>query len=155
MIPKAFIAHKTPTRLRLKVPQQRGNTQYFNALFKSFSKSPTVIRTEVNARTASALIYHNSETTADLIAHGIEHNLFIIESEGVDNQTLLEKIQQDFSGVDKLFSQTTNRTLDAKSLLFVGLMAQGIYQLSKGNIVVPAISAFWYAYQLLNTRNRD
>ncbi|MGZ5044724.1 MAG: hypothetical protein ACXV8P_08025 [Methylobacter sp.] len=38
ILPSAFVKHQLPGRVRLKIPQKRGNVHYFDRLADIFSK---------------------------------------------------------------------------------------------------------------------
>jgi hypothetical protein len=53
---EAFIVHRTPTRIRMKIPQRQRQEAYFAALKCDVTKHPDVVAVHVNAISASMVI---------------------------------------------------------------------------------------------------
>jgi hypothetical protein len=64
----AFVVHRTPTRLRIKIPERRRQVAYFAALRRVLVEHPDVVGVEVNPLTASVVI--NCRPGFDLTAPG-------------------------------------------------------------------------------------
>jgi hypothetical protein len=64
----AFVVHRTPTRLRIKIPERRRQVAYFAALRRVLVEHPDVVQVEVNPLTASVVI--NCRPGFDLTAPG-------------------------------------------------------------------------------------
>lgn len=52
----AYVLHRTPNRLRMKVPDRRGDRAFFRSLQRTLSLHPDVFRVEVNPRSASVIV---------------------------------------------------------------------------------------------------
>jgi hypothetical protein len=64
---RAYIVHRTVGRLRIKVPGQRHNTQFFQNLRRQLIDHPEIIEIEINPRTASVLIKHRAGFGLDVL----------------------------------------------------------------------------------------
>jgi hypothetical protein len=53
---RAFVVHRTPTRLRIKIPERRRQAGYFAALQRVLSGHPKVLSVDVNPLTAGIVI---------------------------------------------------------------------------------------------------
>jgi hypothetical protein len=53
---RAFIVHRTPTRLRIKIPGRQRQVSYFTALQRVLVSHPKVLNVEVNPLTAGVVI---------------------------------------------------------------------------------------------------
>jgi hypothetical protein len=53
---RAFVVHRTPTRIRIKIPKRRGEQAYFAALERVLGEHPDVLRVHVNPLTAGVII---------------------------------------------------------------------------------------------------
>lgn len=53
---RAFVVHRTPTRIRIKVPQRRRQQAYFAALERVLVEHPDVVRVHSNPLTAGVII---------------------------------------------------------------------------------------------------
>jgi hypothetical protein len=52
----AFVVHRTPTRIRIKIPARRRQQAYFAALERVLVKHPSVVRVHSNSLTAGVII---------------------------------------------------------------------------------------------------
>ncbi|ACL60561.1 hypothetical protein Mnod_5731 [Methylobacterium nodulans ORS 2060] len=53
---RAYVLHRTPHRLRVRIPNRRRDQVFFRALQRTLSEHPDVFRVDVNPRTASVII---------------------------------------------------------------------------------------------------
>lgn len=53
---RAFVVHRTPTRIRIKIPQRRRQQAYFAALERVLFEHPDVVRVHSNPLTAGVII---------------------------------------------------------------------------------------------------
>ena len=53
---RAFVAHRTPTRIRIKVPDRQRQEAYFAALERVLIQHPNIMRVDSNPLTASVII---------------------------------------------------------------------------------------------------
>jgi Heavy metal associated domain 2 len=56
---RAYVAHRTPTRVRFKLPAQRNDRAFFRSLELRLSQRPGVRSVETNPATGSVLITHD------------------------------------------------------------------------------------------------
>jgi hypothetical protein len=52
----AFVVHRTPTRIRIKIPDRQRQQAYFAALERVLIQDPNIVRVESNPLTASIVI---------------------------------------------------------------------------------------------------
>ena len=64
----AFVVHRTPTRIRIKIPGRQRQENYFEALKRVLSEHPDVLGVHANPLTASVVI--ECREGFDLTAHG-------------------------------------------------------------------------------------
>src|SRR5215471_10880523 len=53
---RAFVAHRTPTRIRIKIPDRQRQEAYFAALERVLIQHPNIVRVDSNPLTASVII---------------------------------------------------------------------------------------------------
>jgi hypothetical protein len=53
---RAFVVHRTPTRIRIKIPDRQRQQAYFAALERVLIQHPNILRVESNPLTASVII---------------------------------------------------------------------------------------------------
>jgi hypothetical protein len=145
MAPSAFIAHRTPHRLRIKIPSQKGDEDYFSQLQKYFSRQPGVERVEVNPLTGSLLILTRAASVNPLESIASNH-WFELRQEVANARPVSQRMLQGFRDMDAQVEKFTGGEVDIAGVAMIGLIIAGIYQVSIGNFAAPAwYTAFWYA----------
>lgn len=147
-LPKAYISHKSPGRLRIRIPERRRDAAYFAAVRQRLSDWEGVEHVEVNPATAGVLVLHNGgffdqQATNDLFAL-VEP--FEIE---VEIKPLILRAKQKVKDFDAILRQLAGGHADLRTLVFLGLIVAGVGQLRKGNVTAPATTLFWYAGDML------
>jgi len=149
MAPLARLAHSLPGRKRVKIDEKRGDAAYFAALEKELAEYHGVVAVETNPLTGTALISHATEDTS-LWDYAGEHGLFQLER----NETAARTPPRPANRTAEHKSSTqSGRKSDIRWLIFLGMMGMGVVQAIKGNIAIPAIGAFWYAFSILPEAN--
>jgi Heavy metal associated domain 2 len=57
---RAYVAHRSTGRLRIKIPAQRHNARFFSNLRRQLIEHAEIVQIEVNPLTASVLILHRA-----------------------------------------------------------------------------------------------
>jgi hypothetical protein len=150
MTATAYIQHQVPGRLRIRVPARRGNVEYFAALARHLSALPGVERLEANHRTAGVLVVHDPGTTAERILNDAQHGgLLTLHGAPGHTLTAAEKAGLGLQGLDSGLRNMTRGDLDARSLILGAFVTMGVVQLTRGHVMGPAVTLFWYAYQII------
>jgi hypothetical protein len=127
---EASVAHDSPGRLRLKVPERRGDLAFFARLGAALAEAPGVRAVETNARTGSLLILHDGAHRPPL--------------EWAAGQGLLRPAERPFSPVPARPEREPDwRTVAA---VLVGLLA--LLQLLRGQALGPATTLAFMAAQI-------
>lgn len=154
MAPPAYITHHTTHRLRIKIPSQKGDGDYFSRLRAFFVQKVGVERVEVNPLTGSLLIVTREELRHPLDIVG-SSQWFELRENGSDVQPLTQQMVQGFRALDVHVEKFTGGELDIASVAVIGLVIAGIYQVSIGNFAAPAwYTAFWYATSIAMKSDR-
>jgi cation transport ATPase len=147
MAPLARVAHALPGRKRLKIEEKRGDEAYFSTVEKALSNTPGVVAVETNCRTGSVVVHHRpDEPTA--LQQAEKQGLFQLAAPGPEGPTATPSIAANATRKASRPKQKATRAngVNLRPLIIVGWVGLGIAQAIKGNIAVPAIAAFWYAY---------
>lgn len=145
MIPDAHVSHGMASRLRVKIPSKRGDVSYFSALQQRLSSCPGVGEIRVNPQTGSALISYECEKKT-LAEFARENDLFHLRRSTPRRKTLFGNVADTFQGYNTSLKKLTGGEVDVPSLVFVSLVISGIWQIARGNVVMPAwYTAFYYA----------
>lgn len=145
MAPSAYIAHRTPHRLRIKIPSQKGNGEYFGQLQQFFSRQKGVECVEVNPLTGSLVVVtrHSLVNLPDVIGMSEWFELREVMAEPCPTT---RRMVRGFSDLNALVEEFTGGEIDIAGIAMIGLVITGIYQVSIGNFAAPAwYTAFWYA----------
>lgn len=138
MLPTATIAHILEGRLRVKIPERRGDTGFFRNVIDTLSSHPAVTRLEANPATGSVLIQHRTDP-GTLGAFAADAGLFLLQEEvpkAARNVALAERAAADIG-------LPVPQTARAAGLGLLGLSA---YAAARGNVVGPASENFWHAF---------
>jgi hypothetical protein len=149
VLPEAFVTHQTPHRLRVKIPSKKGDATFFSGLKELLSGYPGIDRVQVNPVTGSVLLVHRIDA-ATLTQLATRFGLVQLQAPTPRKTTLNQRVIASFRHWDEQVRVTTGGELDIPSLLFLGLIGTGVYQLCIGNLIAPAwYTAFWYASSVI------
>lgn len=153
----ARIAHRTDGRIRIEVPSRRGDAAFFADLAAQLAQSGQVSRARGNAAAASVAIEYGGPLDT-LLAQCERCQLDLARPAGANDA------QGASVGQRPAFMPTSwpvnwpanlgtnlSANLGANPLLVAGAAfgLVGLVQTARGDIMVPAMSAFWYAVSAL------
>jgi hypothetical protein len=153
-LPYAYISHITSGRLRLRIPSKKADQAYFFSLREHLSSLPGVQAVVVNPVTGSILIRHTYDPKdMDLkpVAEYTEASgLFKLQiPEQTERVSIAEQVAGSMEGLNAQLKEWTNDAIDFQSLAFLGLVGVSLFQAGKGLVMIPAITALWYASSIL------
>ncbi|GAB4261268.1 MAG: hypothetical protein Kow0065_11770 [Methylomicrobium sp.] len=159
--PFAFVKHRLPGRVRLKIPEKRGDFCFFDRLADALTECTDVTQLQLNPPAASVLISYRTENAFQMIADFAEaRGLFSLSDKPYDDPPIsLSKLpltaltSNGLSMVDHSLVDVSSGRLDGRSLLFLALLGLAVHQLVRGNVMAPAATLLWYALQLLEREN--
>jgi hypothetical protein len=153
-LPSAYISHISSGRLRLKIPSKKADRDYFSFLQEQLSGLPGVQEVVVNPVTASILVRHTYDPR-DIDLKSMEEltelgGLFKLQIPGQGKQaSVAEQVARAMEGLNGQLKEKTAGALDFQSLAFLGLVGVSLFQASRGMVMIPAITALWYASSIL------
>lgn len=148
MLPQAQVSHQSPWRLRLRIPSQRGQMEYFNKVAQQLMQCPGVERVEANPLTASILVLPGIGT-AELAKYAKTKRLFQFAAQDSLSPPVTEMLAANFRGLNQELRRLSGGVVDIGTLAFAALVTGAIIQWQKGHILGPASTLFWYAAGLL------
>ncbi|MDD5319722.1 MAG: hypothetical protein PHD43_03730 [Methylococcales bacterium] len=159
--PSAYIKHQLPGRVRLKIPQKKGDFRYFDRIAELFSDCPGITQLQLNPPAASILICHEIEIQFLNIAEFAQTNgLFTIIEQPAEEETFsipylpIPKLTSTgLSRIDESLTDFSRGLVDGRSLLFLALIGLAVRQMTKGAIMGPASTLLWYAFSVLKEEN--
>jgi hypothetical protein len=157
MIPVAYVEHALAGRIRLKVPSERGNADYFDRVGRDLAEFPGINRIKVSSRTGSLLLLYDehNEPISRITAFARDRQLFIVEDCRSPWRSPLEQAAEQWSQLDNAITRFSLGALDTRSLVFMILLIASALQIFRGQILAPASTLLWYVLELLlNGRTR-
>lgn len=157
--PSAYIKHQLPGRVRLKIPQKRGDFDYFDRIAELFASCPGITQLQLNPPAASILICHGTKTHFQKIADFAQTNgLFTLTEQPEETFSIpplpiaklssigIARLDESLVGYSKGF-------LDGRSMLFLALVGLAVRQMTRGHTMGAASSLLWYAFRVLKEEN--
>lgn len=157
-MPKAFIKHQLPGRVRIKIPQKRGNEVFFEELAEVLAVCDSISQLQLNSQAASVLIVHTAPNFDEIAKFAADTGLFTLAADGdaefqTPNLSLAGISSLGVAEVDKGMRKLTFGLVDMRTILFLGFVGLGIQEARKGHIMSPASTFWWRALELLNAKN--
>lgn len=151
-LPEAFSVHRTGTRVRLRVPERRGDEAFFASVERAFSGAPGVRAVRVDPRTASVLVRHEGDLER-LAEHAARARLFAWRPE--PSGDVLVELREHLRAADaSLHARTAGRwSLDA--LAFYALLGAGAYQIAQGVVLPAGLALLTKALAIVERRDDD
>jgi hypothetical protein len=155
-LPKATVSHSSPGRIRLKVPEMRGDQEYFMGLAEKCSMLKQVETLEVNPLTAGVLVTGEEITENALADMGQKKGLFFLELSQAPVPAPSQIVVSHLKSLNEKVRSFTHGGLELATLVFTGLLFTGIYQILRGNLRSPPwYTAFWYAFGIFGKTLMD
>jgi hypothetical protein len=138
---EARVAHQTVGRARLQLPQRRGDKDFFERLSQQLSRVGQVRKVRANPETGS-IVLEFSGTLDDVIA-SLDRSV-PIELERTPFTTSAPR-QALVAAGEKTFRIVSGRDINPMLMAAVLFSAVGVVQTLRGKVMIPALTAFWYA----------
>src|SRR5215813_9688636 len=151
-LPAARLTHFTARRLRIKVPDKRRDAAFFATAAERLAAWDSVDRVETNPLTASILI-HFSDAERLFREAVAKNDLFDIDFTAAFEQKpepgVAAAAVRSFEAADIAVQRWTDKHIDMRGVLFLLLLAGGVFQLLRGRLATPAPTLLWYAGDLV------
>lgn len=129
MTPIAILEHEIPRRLRLRIPERRGDASFFQWVVEALSQHSEIEEIVANPLTGSLLVHHSGSAQA-ILAAATEQRLFEV---GRTNR--------------RKANSTTPRTKPTPlDPVATGLSGLALFQVARGQVAGSAAENFWNAY---------
>jgi hypothetical protein len=147
MLPAAKVSHQSSKRLRIKIPSQKGDWDYFHSLGKKLVKYQDFDVLQLNPVTGSVLFLDERLDVAGIEAYARENGLFDLRRTAERAVPLSRRIAEPLIGTSSFLSRTTGGVVDLPGAAFLLLLGIGLYEIVRGNFRTPPwYTAFWYAF---------
>jgi hypothetical protein len=159
-LPEAFVAHVSHGRVRVKIPAKKHDRDYFSQLKKYLEPWPGIKKVETNPLTGSVLVLHTLDLkTLDDLKTMSDYSemlgLFKVAPPETSNASVARSLAGGIAGLNQSVKGLTAGAVDLPTLGVLGLLGVGIWQVSRGDVAVPAITALWYASSILKGQLAD
>lgn len=128
----AQVLHYVPGRCRMRLPGMRGETEFFTRLRSDLLRELAGSRVTANALTGSVLVEGTGLNLGDLERVGRDRGWFDLSvSAGAEA-----------AAIKALTGEAARRALMAAFLILA------VLQIARGQVLVPATSLLWYAFDM-------
>jgi hypothetical protein len=147
MLPTAHVSHRSDTRLRIRIPSQKGNTPFFDHLRDKLLRDRKLKGVEVNPVCGSVLLLDRGLDPLEVAEYAEKEALFSLEIRRNHPASLSQKMAEPIGRLSDHLNRFSGGQLDLPGLAFLMLIGIGTYQVLKGNFRSPPwYTAFWYAF---------
>ncbi len=146
---KAYVVHRTRGRVRLRIPERRGDHRFLGEVAERLRHCRGVHGVEATPATGSVLIHHDVDALEQLIVEAAANGVGELIEPIAALPPVARRLREEVTAVDRAVRRATGGTLDAATVAALGLMGLAAIQLVRGGQPVRAISLSWYAAELL------
>jgi len=145
---RGYLAHRTPGRARIKIPERRGDAAFFQGLAELAGGLAGVLGVEANPLTGSVLLTHSGDLEPILEQLG-ETLIVKLVGEGLEESAIAESVYREFRVINEWLRGATAGTGDLGSLMLMLLLFGAVVQWLRGQVLAPAATLLWYASSLV------
>lgn len=158
-LPTGQIVHSSSQRMRIRIPAQRNNFEFFRKLKKAFQSNQAIDEFQVNARTGSILFSGTLPAIHEISEFVQAENLFLLAPDK-SARPLKNQIYKMFTRLNNGVEDVSGDMVDLPVLFFLMLVGTGIYQILRAEVGLPPwYTAFWYGLGVftksLTDKNKD
>jgi len=142
MVENALIAHQIPGRIRFRLLDRRGDAAYFSALATKLGHIDAIDRVKSNPATGSVVLEYSGSL-----------NTLIEQMQLQDVYMNIQRNPSELSSprmprmANNSFMLVSGRDINPLFMAASLLGIIGVVQTLRGKILVPSLSAFWYAFE--------
>ena len=148
MLPAGYIAHRIGDRVRVRIPERKGDAAYFMRVERDLSACERVMYVEANPLTASILLRYTGAND-DLRRDAINLGLFAIEEMPPSVNPVLTATSDRIDQLDRFLQRSSTGSFDLLEVAFVGLIGASIVQVLRGQALGPASTLLAHALAIL------
>jgi hypothetical protein len=147
---KAYLVHKAPGRLRLRVPEMRGEAPFFRELVARISPLEDIELVQANPDTGGILILHRRDTQQAVLDR-LASVVNLTEEEYVP-PSVFSRAVTGLGKLDEVIARETRGGSSLSSVIFLVLVGMALAQITRGQVMAPASSLLWYALDLTRVK---
>ena len=148
MVPRAYIVHRLPGRLRLRIRDRRQDPDYFAAVRRELEAVPGIDSVRVNGNTGSILLLHPQVPHAQLASRLRELELFELAVGPEPAVPALASVRSMISELNQAVDSGSSGGVDLRALVVLAGLAIAIRQMMRGELLGPALPLLWSVAEL-------
>jgi hypothetical protein len=151
MLPEARIKHRIAGRLRFQIESRKGDAPYFDDV-ETRLRQTLAYRTVTASPLTGSLVIEDDTLDESTVYNAVEsHGLFTISPDESKPQPFVKRIVGPVRVVNRSIHVLSGGVLDLPGILFLLLLASGLWELAIGNFKRPPwYTALWYAFGLFS-----
>ncbi|MBC7857859.1 MAG: hypothetical protein H7Z39_03595 [Burkholderiaceae bacterium] len=142
MAENAVIAHQIPGRIRFRLLERRGDGAYFSELATKLGHIDAIDRVKPNPTTGSVVLEYSGSLNALIEQMQLQEVYMNIQRNPPQSSPALAPRPANNS-----FRLVSGRDINPLFMAASLLGIIGVVQTLRGKILVPSLSAFWYALE--------
>jgi hypothetical protein len=146
MLPTGRVMHQMQGRLRLRIADKRRDEMYFARLKETLVQCQGVESVTVNPLAGSALVV-GAAAAEEVIRFAQKAELFEIIQERL--VPVSNRLTDQVDRIDERLRDATGGQLDVTALAAVGLLAAGLFQISRRRVLPEGLTILWYAASIV------
>ncbi len=150
--PVAHVVHRASGRLRLRVPERRGDREWLAAAADRVSEMTGIAAVEIGPETGSLLVHHAIECDPEPALRGL--SLWRVEAPARADSRPVERLMAVVSALDGELRELASERIDLRTILLLSLLGLAAIQIWRGQFMAPAASLLWYAIESVNRGRR-
>ena len=145
------IAHQTEGRTRLRAAVRPVDAEEVISFAERLSGARGVETLDCRVNTGSIVIEHPEIDGQGLVAEIVRVGGILEPNDGDSTmrRDSLAPVRTTLGSVDGLLGQLTAGGIDLRTISFVLTLGLAMRQISRGNVMVPAMSFLWWAFEIL------
>ena len=148
MAPPAYIVHQVHGRLRLRVPEMRGDPDYFEEVADVLAERTDDIRVRTNHVTGSVLLLHPLTSYEELETALLDLDLFELSFDPEPDVNALTPLVSGIDAINRSLSDSTSGRVDLRTVVVIVVLALVLRQALRGEVVGPAFTMLWSTLDL-------
>ena len=147
---KAYLVHRAPGRLRLRLPDMRGETPFFRKLVAQISQLEDIEAVRANPDTGGVLILHRPDAERTVLDH-LAAAVDLTDDEYAPPSGFSRAVTG-LGKLDEWIARETRGGSSLSSVVFLLLVGMALAQIARGQVMAPASSLLWYALDLTRVK---
>ena len=147
---KLVIAHQIEGRTRLRSTARPVDAGALKMFAEQLAQEPGIEMLDMRDTTGSLVIEHPSLDAGELTERVLHAGGAVMQQTHAPDEPRdnLAVVREGMGSVDTMLAQLSAGSLDMRTLAFLLFFSLGITQLLRGQIMMPAFSFLWYAFEL-------